>query len=139
MCAHAHALGLRTLNLGGCRPTLRDGVFRYKRKWGARFGIKADQYFDLYLRWHKPSLALDELLQHTPLVIRDGAGMSQLAALPSQEPGRALALASELRTLGLQRTILVGRTSEALPGDVTVFEPKSAHNSHALVQALVTR
>jgi len=140
-CTHAHALGLRSLNLGGCRPTVGDGVFRYKRKWGARFGVKADQVFDLYLWWNKPSLALDELLHHTPLVVRHGTELSHVASLPSHDAGRARSLAATLHTPGISNTILLGRPQDippraALPIGVAVLDPRIADDSRTFVRTI---
>jgi hypothetical protein len=132
---HAHALGIRRLNLGGCRPTTRDGVFRYKRKWGARFAEKPEQYADMHLWWQRPSPALRELLQYTPLVFRDRVGLSQIAALP--EKGQSHALASDLRSPGLQRIVLLDReTSGVGPADVTRLDPLCSKSSRELLWAL---
>jgi hypothetical protein len=133
--SHAHGLGIRRMNLGGTRPTSRDGAFRYKRKWGARFAEKTDQYADMHLWWQRPSPALRELLQHTPLVFRDRVGLSQIAALP--EKGQSHALAKDLRSPGLQRIVLLdGETSGVGPADVTRLDPLCCRSSRQLLWAL---
>ena len=138
MCMHAHALGYRTINLGGCRPTLRDGVFRYKRKWGACFVPKPDQYFDFYLAWNRPNPALHELLIHTPLAVRHGDSLAWIAEPPADN-GSPAALARQLRTRGIARTAIVSQPDhEELPTDVVLIPPLAVHSSRALVRGLAT-
>jgi hypothetical protein len=135
---YARALGIRAVNLGGSRPTLRDGVFRYKRKWGARFGIKADQYFNHYLWWQRPSPAVRELLVSNPLAVRDGAGLSALAVTPGDDAAQPLILAKELRTLGFVRTLIVaGPAGPVVPPDnVELLDPRCADSSRELMRAI---
>jgi len=70
--------GYRTIDFRGSRPSLNDGVLRYKSKWSASLYDKTDSYHDLFIRWGQaPDIAAD-FLSHTPLIFREDGGFSAL-------------------------------------------------------------
>lgn len=74
----ARMRGCRTVDFRGSRPSLRDGVLRYKSKWGATLYDKADSYHDLFVRWGQVNEVVKEFVSHTPLIFRDKEGLSAL-------------------------------------------------------------
>lgn len=76
----AQETGCRSVDLRGCRPSLADGVLRFKTKWGAELCEKAETYYDLLVHWPRPSRAVRDFLTRCPLVFRDGGGFSALTA-----------------------------------------------------------
>ena len=56
-CELAHQRGLTRVDLGGTMPSLRDGVLRNKRAWGARFAPWHDSHRDILIRWAMPPVA----------------------------------------------------------------------------------
>jgi hypothetical protein len=47
----AREIGCTTVDFRGSRPSLADGLLRYKSKWGGTLYDKTDSYHDLLLRW----------------------------------------------------------------------------------------
>ncbi len=70
--------GHRTIDFRGNRPSLNDGVLRYKSKWGATLYDKADSYHDLFVRWGRATEVVKGFLSHTPLIFREEGGFSAL-------------------------------------------------------------
>lgn len=137
MFTHAHALGYRRVNLGGCRPDARDGLFWYKRKWGARFGEEATSCFDVLFWWRTP-VAMRELLLGAALVFRKGRGLAQLTARTPESAAALPAMRKELSAPGLGPLFVVGekRPGEPVPAGVVLIEPRFAESSGALAEYL---
>ena len=74
--------GYTVLDFRGCRPSLCDGLLRYKRKWGVTLYDKTDSYYDLLVRWDQKNAVVREFLSHTPLIFRDAGGFSALGSDP---------------------------------------------------------
>lgn len=74
----ARTRGYHTVDFRGSRPSLSDGVLRYKSKWGTTLYDKTDSYYDLLVRWDEVNEAVREFVSHTPLIFRDGEGFSAL-------------------------------------------------------------
>jgi hypothetical protein len=136
--SHAHALGYRRVNLGGCRPDTRDGLFRYKRKWGARFGEEATNCFDVLLWWRTP-VVLSELLLSAAPVFRHGRSLAQLAARPPDTPPALSAMQKDLSAPGIGPLFVVGeaRAGETVPPGVVLVEPGLAESSASLLAHIV--
>lgn len=49
---YARGEGYRWLDLRGTRPSLTDGVLRYKRKWGGGAAVKRDVLHAAWMHWH---------------------------------------------------------------------------------------
>ncbi|MCC6139563.1 MAG: hypothetical protein IT389_02985 [Nitrospira sp.] len=79
----AQQRGCRVVDFRGSRPTLSDGLLRYKSKWGVCLYEKTDSYHDLFIRWNRASDVVEEFLSMTPLIFRDEGGLS---ALVGDEP-----------------------------------------------------
>lgn len=98
------------LDKGGCRPSLQDGVLRFKRKWGITLSEKHRRRPDFLVRWDRWTPAVAGFLAGTSLIFRRDDQLSAVAALPSGDPGTQTAadrLHHLLWTDGLQRLMLV--------------------------------
>jgi len=76
----ARSFGLATMDMLGCRPCLHDGLFRCKRKWGGAVADKPDTVYDLLIRWNTATPAVLRFLAESPLIFRDGDGLSAVHA-----------------------------------------------------------
>ena len=74
----ARSLGLTALDMRGCRPCLHDPLFFVKRKYGAAVEDKPDNAYDLLVRWNTATPALLRFLAESPLIFRDGDGLSAI-------------------------------------------------------------
>lgn len=97
---YGRAQGCPTVDFGGTRPSLHDGLLRYKRKWGAVIVPKPLNPFDTLVWWPVLNPSIAAMLKTTPLVFRDHGALSALL-LDSEPP-----LAPELAR-GLRRVCLV--------------------------------
>jgi hypothetical protein len=82
----AKTRGCRIVDLRGSRPTLSDGLLRYKSKWGAFLYDKTDSYHDLFVRWSRSSEIVKAFLSQTPLIFRDEGGLSALVGDAPSNP-----------------------------------------------------
>ena len=73
---HAKALGCQRVDFGSCRPSLNDGVLRYKRKWDVSLVEQRKSYCDLLVHWNRFSGPVAAFLAHTPLIFRDRSALS---------------------------------------------------------------
>lgn len=105
----ANDLGCTVIDLRGSRPSLEDGLTRYKRKWGAAVYDRDDVLTTTLVRWDRMSPAVVEFLALSPLVFRDGRGLSALAVCGSDEdPARTC---ERLGLPGLSRMIVLTNSS----------------------------
>ena len=91
----AQNLRCTTIDLRGCRPSLTDGVLLYKQKWGAVVCEKPETYYDLLVRWSRPSAIVRDFFTRCPLIFHEGGGLSALTGDASEH-------AQSLRTEGIQ-------------------------------------
>ncbi len=82
--AHALRLGCTQVDFRGARPSLHDGLVRYKRKWGNTLYNKSDSYYDLLVGWNAVNDVVKDFLSHTSLIFRDGEGLSAITTDKSQ-------------------------------------------------------
>jgi hypothetical protein len=82
--AHARQLGCTEVDFRGTRPSLHDGLLRYKRKWGSILYDKTDTYYDLLVRWNGVNVVVKDFLSHTGLIFRDKGRLSAIHADESQ-------------------------------------------------------
>jgi len=82
--AHAHRLKCTEVDFRGARPSLHDGLFRYKRKWGNILYERTDMYYDLLVRWNGVNGVVKEFLSHTGLIFREEGRLSAIHADESQ-------------------------------------------------------
>jgi hypothetical protein len=74
----AGKLGYQTVDFRGSRPSLMDGLLRYKSKWGVSLYDKTDSHHDWYLRWSEANEVVQEFFSHTPLIFRESQAFSAL-------------------------------------------------------------
>jgi hypothetical protein len=94
-CELAIEAGLPELDLGGTVPSLRDGVFRVKRAWGAVADSWDETHQELLVRWRESGPAVQRWLHAVPLLFRARGGLSALSATDAGQPadlGAALKL-----------------------------------------------
>lgn len=113
---HARALGCTRILLGGCKPSLHDGVLRYKSKWLDGL-CEHDSHLSgnhvMLLRWNRLAGPVAEFLGHTSLIHHEKGGFSALWVCPVPQPLNAETLNEklhELRVKGLRclRVVLPG-------------------------------
>lgn len=135
----ASRLGAGTVDLGGTTPSLRDGVFRTKRAWGAEVRISAESHRQLLLRWSPGGGALLPLLQAAPLLFE---ARGRLSALTAAGPGPAAELAAgrelwrQLAPAGLDRLYALQAggpgSADAVDGRIRVCAPPDAASLNRL-------
>jgi hypothetical protein len=81
----ARELGCTIVDFRGSRPSLHDGLLRYKSKWGSILYDKADMYYDLLVRWDGVKPVVKDFLSHTGLIFRDEGRLSAIHADQSQD------------------------------------------------------
>lgn len=81
---HARLLGCAEVDFRGARPSLHDGLLRYKRKWGNVLYDKTDSYYDLLVHWNGVNRVVKDFLSHTGLIFREKGGLSAIHADESQ-------------------------------------------------------
>lgn len=107
---YARHHGFRAIDLRGSRPSLEDGLTRYKRKWGAAIYDRADVPWTTLVRWERMSPAVVELLTDTPLVFRESGGLSAVAvAHDDEDPAIAC---KRLGVPGLRRMFVLTPSSD---------------------------
>ncbi len=82
--AYARRLGCTEVDFRGARPSLHDGLVRYKRKWGNILYDKSDSYYDLLVRWNAVNGVVKDFLSHTSLIFREAEGLSAITTDNSQ-------------------------------------------------------
>jgi hypothetical protein len=82
--AHARQLSCAEVDFRGARPSLHDGLLRYKRKWGVTLYDRTDTYYDLLVRWNGVNGVVKDFLSHTGLIFRDEGRLSAIHADESQ-------------------------------------------------------
>lgn len=114
---HAKKTGCTQLYMGGSRPSLHDGVLRYKTKWAGGLcahGGHLSSNFVMLLRWDRLAGPVADFLSHTSLVHHDHDGYSALWVFPEDVPVTADNLRKhhrDLKVAGLRRFRIL------LPGD----------------------
>jgi hypothetical protein len=82
----ARSLGLRFIDMRGCRPCPHDRLFFFKSKYGAVVGEKDDVCYDWLVRWKRASPLVRGFLSGSPLIFRDSDGLSVLHGRAEAEP-----------------------------------------------------
>jgi hypothetical protein len=98
---YAHASGCSEFSFSLTRPVLSDGIYRYKRKWGAevRDGWQENAYL---WQLRKLSPATLAFLVAYPMIIRTGDGLGAVICLTGPvEPEALLKLLGEYHSPGL--------------------------------------
>ena len=113
---YARQHGCTQIDLRGSRPSLADGLLRYKRKWGAVLYERRDVFWSTLVHWNRLDGAVVQFLSHTPLIFRHGDALSAVATVERQMPWTTADLQQahdQLWIAGLRRLCLV--TGAELP------------------------
>jgi Acetyltransferase (GNAT) domain len=123
---HAKERGCITVDFGNCRPSPRDGVTWFKRKWDVQLTLRHTMKTELLFRWEQPNDAVRSFLSHTPLIIRQGKELSLVVAGENSNAQRARDL---LWMNGLQRMYILNdhaNTNDSIMPGVSLAEPDDA-------------
>lgn len=82
---HARQLGFAEVNFRAARPSLHDGLLRYKRKWGNALFDNPNSYYDLLIRWNSVDGVVKDFFSHTGLIFREEGRLSAIHADESQD------------------------------------------------------
>jgi hypothetical protein len=107
---YARHAGCKRINFGGSRPTLNDGVLRYKCKWGMQLAAKPDNRYDFLVYWPRLNEPVASFLSSTPLVFHDQKSLSVLTMIESGRPvsaDHARMMVRSLLTPGLHQLYVV--------------------------------
>lgn len=106
---HARAMHCASVDLRGTRASLTDGVLRYKRKWGAAVGMKADVLRGTALHWRDGSGPAGAFLRRHAPIFRAGAELCAFTLAPPsmRSDAEMQALRDDLWVPGL-RALCVG-------------------------------
>ena len=136
---HARQLGCTRIILGGSRPSLHDGVLRYKGKWLDAISWDASHVnanHILLLRWNRLPGAVAEFLSGTGLIHHDQSGYSALWAYPGHLPLTAENLQQQYQALKLKglrrfRILLPGKAPPGFicPPEVRLIELEDAEKA----------
>jgi len=125
-------LGATSVFFGGSRPSLHDGVFRFKRKWGAIICEHPGLNYDMFLNWNRFQGRVANFFSHTSIIHRENKGSSALWVYPESllpVPERIAVEINHIKTPGLQkmRVIMQGSVPERidLPEGVELLKMNS--------------
>ncbi len=65
----ANEEGYQTVNLGACWPFLNNGIFQYKRKWGATVAIPSREHKRIWIRIQRDTPAVRQYMKDNPCVV----------------------------------------------------------------------
>ena len=85
---YAQEHGYKKVDFLGSRPSISDGSFRFKRKWGAIATSVASPYSDFKIRVLRLSPATAGFLVHNPLVVRESEKLVGKALLSGKQATR---------------------------------------------------
>lgn len=118
---HAHERGYRLMKIGNTRPHLNDGIYRYKRKWGA--SVVAGRYGStVWLqRFDYRSEAARRWLEASPFLTQheDGLQANVFSFDGASDAQRLLARAEEIASPGISAIELhCVQVPAGLPGHI---------------------
>ncbi len=98
---YAEQRGLDAVDMGGCRPSLADGVLTHKKRWGGGVELTHRLQHDIVIDWPQWSPEVADLLRTTSPIVREG---SRCVGVTAAEPDAdRKALRNELLVAGLDR------------------------------------
>jgi len=83
---YAKKLGFKLIDFGGSRPSLNDGVLRYKRKWGMYLYDKTDNWYNYLIYWNRFNESVASFFSGKTLIFRDHDGFSAIGLINSHKP-----------------------------------------------------
>jgi hypothetical protein len=132
LITYARQEGCTRIDFGGNRPSLHDGVLRYKRKWGVALSEKSDIPYDHLVRWNRLDGVVADFLSHTSLIFRDRGGLSAISAVDHEGPvpaSHAWTVHHCIWIQGLRRLYLVAtsgwKPDVGGPPHTCLIDPKS--------------
>jgi hypothetical protein len=90
------------VDLGLCRPSLRDGLLVHKKRWGAELRNSARCRHSLVFHWENWSDEIAHFLWRTAPIARERDGLTGIVAVPDKESGTGM-LQKKLLMPGIQR------------------------------------
>jgi hypothetical protein len=86
--SHGIEHGCQFVDFGGSHPaSLTDGLFLYKRKWGAHVRIRPANEFYTLIRWNAWNTAVATFFADFALVHQNGSGLTAITAAPLGQMG----------------------------------------------------
>jgi len=104
-------LGQNAIFFGGTRPSLHDGVFRFKRKWGGILCEHPAINYELLLHWNHFQGRVSNFFSHTSIIHREKERLSVLWAYPLSQPPSGDELMKEynrIKSPGVYKMRIVG-------------------------------
>jgi hypothetical protein len=80
---YANRTQCTSLDFGGTRPSLNDGLLYYKRKWGARLDPKPTNRIHLLTYWPTTTPEITAMLKHAPLIFIENEKLSAVHGDPA--------------------------------------------------------
>jgi hypothetical protein len=114
--AHAQRSGCTMIDMRGARPSLTNGLLRYKAKWGGELYDKRDGAHSWLVHWNRLDGAAAEFLAHSPLAFRTGETFCGVAVADPARPWTTAAVQQardRLWVSGLEQLCLVGSAQHA--------------------------
>jgi hypothetical protein len=102
--------GCEWAGFGAVRPSLTDGLLRFKAKWDSSLCASLTNSYSFLVRWERWNPAVEALLSSTPLIYSAAGGFSAVAVLARPGPAEQSDLQSLRRMLwvnGLSRLTIV--------------------------------
>ena len=78
---HAKETGCKFVNFGASRPSISDGVLKYKRKWGGSLTEVYYNHYNFLVRWNRLNGPVTSFLSSTPLIFRERGGFSAVCVI----------------------------------------------------------
>jgi hypothetical protein len=91
--------GCAWVGLGAVRPSLSDGLLRYKAKWDSTLCESLTNPYCFLVRWDRWNPSVEALLSTSPLIYSVAGGFSAVAVLAKPEPAQQSHLETLRRTL----------------------------------------
>jgi hypothetical protein len=141
----AREIGCKQIDFGGCRPSLTDGVLRYKRKWGVSLREKRDTYYDFLVHWNRLDGPVTSFLSRAPLIFRDRGGLSGLMAIDNEQSATGVQAQLVYRSMwipGLDRLYIASKSgwqpNDGTPPQTHLIDVSACENSNPRT-LLITR
>jgi hypothetical protein len=129
---HAKETGCKFVNFGASRPSISDGVLKYKRKWGGSLTDVYHNHYNFLVRWNGLNEPVASFLSSTPLIFRARGGFSAVCAIDRDErvtEAEADKIHRSMWMPGLHRLYLIS-TSGWQPG---IISPPQTHLVNATI------
>jgi hypothetical protein len=133
---HAHDKGFKRMKIGNTRPLLSDGVYRYKRKWGARVTHGRYSSTQWLIDFNYRVGAVQHWLESSPFLTLEGDGFNANVFTFDGSAGNALAKAEEIASPGIDTVrIHSPETLADLPARIDACELRQARIQFGALRA----